>query len=218
VEGVFLTFEGPEGSGKSTQARLLADRLIASGYEVILTREPGGTAIGERIREIVLGLGDADCAMLPETEALLHSAARAQHVREVIVPALADGRIVISDRYADSTLAYQGGGRGLPMDQLRAVQQFATGGVWPRLRLLLDLPVEVGLARRFGAAAEINRMDRAEVSFHERVRQAYLGLAAADPEGWEIVDATAGKAEVAERIARIVENRLGLRLEDVRRQ
>lgn len=210
MRGIFLAFEGPEGSGKSTQARKLADRFRACGYDVVLTREPGGTPIGEQIRKIVLG--EANCAMLAETEALLYSAARAQHVREVIQPALEQGKVVISDRYADSTLAYQGGGRGLPMDQLLAVQTLATGGLWPDLRLLLDLPVEIGLARRLMAEGEVNRLDRTEVAFHQRVRQAYLELAAANPEGWAIIDAEQEPERVAVLIAEAVTARLGVPL------
>jgi len=210
VRGIFLAFEGPEGSGKSTQARKLADRFRACGYDVVLTREPGGTPIGEQIRKIVLG--EVNCAMLAETEALLYSAARAQHVREVIRPALAQGKVVITDRYADSTLAYQGGGRGLPMDQLLAVQTLATGGLWPDLRLLLDLPVEIGLARRLMAKEEVNRLDRTEVAFHQRVRQAYLELAAANPEGWAIIDAEQEPERVAVLVSEAVTARLGIPL------
>jgi dTMP kinase len=210
VRGIFLVFEGPEGSGKSTQARKLADRFRACGYDVVLTREPGGTPIGEQIRKIVLG--EANCAMLAETEALLYSAARAQHVREVIQPALEQGKVVISDRYADSTLAYQGGGRGLPMDQLLAVQTLATGGLWPDLRLLLDLPVEIGLARRLMAEGEVNRLDRTEVAFHQRVRRAYLELALANPEGWAIIDAEQEPERVAVLVVEAVTARLGVPL------
>src|SRR5262249_44090333 len=150
-----------EGAGKSTQARLLAIRLKSEGLDVVLTREPGGTPIAEQVRKILLD--QANCAMLAETEALLYSAARAQHVGDVIRPALERGAVVVCDRFADSTLAYQGGGRGLSMGDLRAVQRLATGGLTPALRILVDLPVEVGLRRRFGAADEVNRLDVAGV-------------------------------------------------------
>ena len=138
--------------------------------------------------------------MLPATEALLYSAARAQHVGEIIRPALASGRIVVCDRYTDSTLAYQGGGRGLPMTELAAAQALATGGLTPDLRILLDLPVEVGLARRFAAPEEVNRLDQAGIAFHRRVRRTYLELAAANPTGWVVVDALGSPEQVAARV------------------
>ncbi len=206
--GAFIALEGPEGAGKSTQARLLADLLRAEGYPVRLTREPGGTAIGEQTRRILLD--HANGAMLAATEALLYGAARAQHVGEVLRPALAAGELIVCDRYADSTIAYQGGGRGLPLDALLAVQQLATGGLLPDLRLLLDLPVEVGLARRFGAPDEVNRLDAAGIAFHQRVRQAYLDLAAADPDGWVVLDASGVPGEVSGLVADAVHSRLGL--------
>jgi dTMP kinase len=204
--GFFIVLEGPEGAGKTTQARALADRLQAAGHRVLLTREPGGTAIGEQIRQILLD--HANSAMLAATEALLYSAARAQHVGEVVGPALAAGTVVVCDRYVDSTLAYQGGGRGLPPGELRAVQAMATGGLVPDLRILLDLPIEVGLRRRFGGAEPVNRLDAADVAFHERVRQAYLELAVADPAGWVVVDAEGESAAVAGRVAAAVTARL----------
>jgi dTMP kinase len=187
MAGRFITFEGPEGAGKSTQLRLLAEYIRDRGLTVVTTREPGGTVIGEQIRAILLGRDSIQ--MAPETEALLHTAARAQHVTEVIKPALERGEIVLCDRFLESTLAYQGGGRGLAMDQLREVQDLATGGLVPDLRVLLDLDVGVGLQRRRGDAGSLNRMDHEEVDFHQRVRDAYLSLAAGTPDGWVVIDA-----------------------------
>ncbi len=207
MPAVFLTFEGPEGSGKSTQACRLAERLTARGADVVLTREPGGTPVGEQIRRLLLDHGNY--AMLAETEALLHTAARAQHVGEVIRPALVRGCVVVCDRYVDSTLAYQGGGRGLPMSELVAIQRLATGGLRPDLRILLDVPIEIGLQRRLGTA-EFNRIDAADQSFHRRVRAAYLDLAHDDPTGWAVVDATAPADVVTEWIVHSVERRTGL--------
>jgi dTMP kinase len=185
----------------------LAERLGADGYDVVLTREPGGTPIGEQVRSILLD--PVNCAMLPETEALLYSAARAQHVGDVIRPALERGAVVVCDRFVDSTLAYQGGGRGLAIDVLEAIQRFATGGVVPSLRILLDVPVEIGLARRFGAG-ETNRLDEADVEFHRRVRAAFLSFASRDPEAWAIVDARDSVDEVEERILQTVAQRTRL--------
>ena len=206
MAGFFVALEGPEGAGKSTQARLLDARLREAGWPVLLTREPGGTPIGEQIRRVLLDHGN--CAMLAETEALLYSAARAQHVGEVLRPALAEGAVVVCDRFVDSTLAYQGGGRGLSLDQLRLVQQVATGGLTPDLRVLLDLPTADGLARRFAAGDGVNRLDAADLAFHERVRAAYLDLATADPDGWAVVDAAHPVEEVARRVAEAVLARL----------
>ena len=202
MHGVFIVFEGPEGSGKSTQARLLAERLTAEGRSVVLTREPGGTPIAEQVRTILLD--PANCAMLPEAEALLYSAARAQHVGDVIRPELERGAVVICDRFADSTLAYQGGGRGLSIDDLRTIQRFATGGLTPTLRILVDVPVEVGLRRRFGVEAEVNRLDVAGAEFHERVRASYLAMAAQDEASWVVVDGDDTVEAVEERIRQAV--------------
>jgi dTMP kinase len=155
-------------------------------------------------------LDPANCAMLPETEALLYSAARAQLVSDVIRPALERGAVVICDRFIDSTFAYQGGGRGLSIEELTTIQQFATRGLAPELRILLDLPVEVGLARRLAAEGDVNRFDAADIEFHRRVRAAYLRLASRDPDGWAIVDAADPADEVEERILRTVARRTGL--------
>jgi dTMP kinase len=189
VTGAFIVFEGPEGGGKTLQIVRLAERLRNAGHDVVATREPGGTRVGNEIRSILLGLGDY--AILPETEVLLLAAARAQHVREVIGPALARGAMVVCDRYVDSTYAYQGGGSGLDLESLRTIQAFATDGLEPDLRILLDLPVEVGLGRRHSVPASVNRIDMASVAYHQRVREAYLALASANPQHWVIVDAEA---------------------------
>lgn len=203
--GRFISFEGPEGAGKSTQIRVLRTWLEARGVRVVTSREPGGTAIGEGIREILLR-PDA-YAMLGTTEALLMSASRAQHAGELIRPALESGAWVLCDRYADSTLAYQGGGRGLDRAALRAIQAFATQGIWPELTLMLDLPVEVGLARRWGDASGTNRLDAESLSFHRAVRAEYLAMMAVEPSRWTLIDATKLPEQVAADIAAAVDAR-----------
>ncbi len=184
---MFVTFEGPEGSGKSSQIALLAPFLQQQGFAVVTTREPGGTSIGDEIRACVHSV--ANTAMTPEAEMLLYSASRAQLVGELIRPSLTAGCIVLCDRFADSTIAYQGYGRGLDLTQLHQVTQIATGGLRPDLTFLLDVDVEHGLARRTGGGLEMNRLDLETVQFHRRVRQGYHQLAAADPARWLIVDA-----------------------------
>jgi dTMP kinase len=184
---MFITLEGPEGSGKTSQVPLLADYLRQQGREVITTREPGGTAIGDQIRTVLTALGNA--AMQPRTEILLFLAARAQLVEQVIRPALAEGKMVLCDRYGDSTLAYQGYGHGLDLDQLRQMLRFATGGLKPDLTLLLDIDVESGLRRKLYSGGEWNRLDAYAVAFHQRVRQGYLVLARNEPQRWVVVDA-----------------------------
>lgn len=185
--GLFIAFEGPEGSGKTKQLAALARQLRSRGDDVIETREPGGTPLGNAIRSILLDR--TDVAIDGETELFLLAAARSQHVRDVIAPALAVGTIVLCDRYVDSSYAYQGGGRGIPIETIRAVQAIATRGVLPDFRVLLDVPVEVGLQRRFAGDDAINRLDRADLGFHRRVRETYLALANAAPDDWIVVDA-----------------------------
>lgn len=206
--GRFITFEGPEGAGKSTQIVRLREWLEARGQTVVTSREPGGTEIGEAIRAILLR-PDA-CAMLGRTEALLMSASRAQHAGELIRPALEAGAWVVCDRYADSTLAYQGGGRGLDREALLAMQRFATGGIWPDLTILVDVPVEIGLARRWRDAAGTNRLDAESIAFHEAVRREYHALMASEPGRWEQVDGLEAPEQVAERIAAIVASRFAM--------
>lgn len=211
--GYFIVFEGPEGAGKSTQASTLAETLTRAGFHVVRTREPGGTTIGERIRAVLL---DADnYAMLPETEALLYAAARAQLVGETIRPALQAGSVVVCDRFVDSSLAYQAGGRGLKMSEVLALQALATGGLRPDLRILLDLPVRIGLNRRLADPRQVNRLDTAEIAFHERVRACYQELADADAPGWLKLDAEEPAAELAAQIGAAMLSRL--READVRR-
>jgi dTMP kinase len=188
--GVFVVFEGPEGSGKTTQIRLLREALQAAGRDVLCTREPGGTPIGEQIREILHAVDNV--SMLPITEALLYSAARAQHVGEVIRPALEHGGFVVSDRYAYSTLAYQGDGHGLDRAMLQQMTQWATGGLVPDLVVYLDLEVTEGLRRKqeaSGEGGEWNRMDQLAVAFHRTVRQSYLRMSQEDPTRWLVIDA-----------------------------
>ncbi len=188
--GWFITVEGSDGSGKTLVAALVRDALAARGIVARLTREPGGTAVGERVRAILLEHAPDDPPLAPRADALLFAAARAQHVAEVIDPAVARGELVLCARYADSTLAYQGYGLGLPLDELRELQRFATGGRSPDLTVLLDIPVEVGLARK--QHDEQTRFEAAfDVAYHRRVRRGFLALAAAEPDRFVILDATA---------------------------
>jgi dTMP kinase len=216
--GLFITFEGPEGSGKSTQARLLYERLQATGYPVILTREPGGTRIGEMIRRIVMDLRNTE--MAPTTETLLFSAARAQLVSELVRPYLTTGGIVLCDRYADSTYAYQGYGLGRDLDELHAITAVATGGLMPDLTLYLDLPVEEGLRRKqvakerseqsapgstFSTPPEWNRLDARDLAYHQRVAAGFAELMRRDPERWRGLSAEQPVDALADAIYREVE-------------
>ena len=187
MAGRFITFEGGEGSGKTTQLERLAARLRASGCDPLVTREPGGTPVSEAIRAILL---DAAESPTPLCEALLMEAARAHLVERAIRPALAAGRWVLCDRYGDSTLAYQGGGRGLDTALLEGLNRAATGGLEPDLTLLYDLDPEIGVARRHQGSAPTNRLDREPLDFHARVRSRYLDLAAREPLRWRVLDAT----------------------------
>jgi dTMP kinase len=203
---MFITFEGPEGSGKSTQLALLADYLRERDYPVVATREPGGTPIGDQIRACLHDV--ANQAMTPAAEILLYSASRAQLVGEVIRPALRAGQIVLSDRFADSTLAYQGYGRGLDLDALAFITRLATGDLKPNLTLLFDLDVTCGLARRAEGGQEMNRMDLQTVAFHQRVRDGYHRLAAMEPERWLVVDAERPPEVIQAEVRRLVFARL----------
>jgi dTMP kinase len=186
---LFITFEGPEGSGKSTQISRLAAVLEARNLPVYMTREPGGTTIGNAIRAVLLD--PARTEMSPRAEALLFNAARAQIVDQVIRPALDAGQLVLCDRYADSTLAYQGYGHGQALEPLRSLGDYATGGLTPDLTIFLDIDVREGLQRKqAGGAEEWNRMEEKALAFHQAVRAGYLELAAAEPDRWLIVDAS----------------------------
>jgi dTMP kinase len=202
---MFITLEGPEGSGKTTQIGPLAEFLRQQGLEVLTTREPGGTPIGDQIRTVLHSLENT--AMHPRTETLLFQSARAQLVEQVIRPHLQRGGIVISDRYADSTLAYQGYGHGLPLDQVRAVINFATGELKPNLTILLDLDVELGLQRR-SQGGGWNRLDAYTLEFHRRVRQGYHQLVQAEPLRWAILDAAQTPERVQEALRKVVCERL----------
>jgi dTMP kinase len=203
---MFITFEGPDGSGKTTQARLLAEWLRDQSYDVILTREPGGTDIGDQIRAVLHD--PQNVAMDARAEILLYSASRAQHVAQLIRPALAAGKIVISDRYADSTLAYQGYGRELDMEALRTITHFATGGLTPDLTLYLDIMPEAGLQRRQVGGGEWNRLDAETLEFHQRVQAGYRVLARQESERWAVIDGERSVEEVQAELRVYVQARL----------
>jgi len=204
--GIFITFEGPDGSGKTTQAHLLVDWLRDQGHNVLLTREPGGTDIGDQIREVLHDSSNA--AMASRTEFLLYSASRAQHVSQVILPAMAAGKLVVSDRYADSSLAYQGYGRGLDLKMLRAITAFATQNLKPDLTLYFDIAAGEGLQRRLLSGEVWNRMDAEALAFHRRVRTGYLQLVSAEPDRWEVIDANRPISDVRRDVRAAVEARL----------
>ena len=210
MSGLFLSFEGGEAAGKSVQAKRLAESLGAGGRDVVLTLEPGGTPFAERIRDVLLHARDVD--LTPEAQALLFSAARSQHTRDVIRPALAAGKVVVADRYFDSTLAYQGYGLGADLEGLRAMTRFAVGSLVPQRTFLIDVPVAVTLARlatRSGTA-RWDRFHGDDRAFYERVRDGYLRLAAAEPGRFVVVDGDRPEETVAADIRRQVDQLLGL--------
>jgi dTMP kinase len=194
--------EGPEGSGKTSQLPALAEFLRGKGYDVLVTREPGGTSVGDQIREVLMNMKNV--SIVPQTEILLFQAARAQHVAEILRPALDEGKIVICDRFGDSTLAYQGYGHQTDIGTLQYLIHFATGGLTPDLTLLLDIPVNQGFERKLKNDSEWNRLDAYAQAFHERVRQGYLELAREEPERWRIIDASAEKDRVQEEMSKFV--------------
>jgi len=210
----FITFEGPDGGGKTTQARLLEEVLSAQGHRVLVTREPGGTAIGNAIRSLLLD--GANKAMGERTEALLFNAARAQLVDEVIRPALAQGQIVLCDRYADSTLAYQGYGRGLAVDELSQLIRFATGDLRPDLTIFLKIDATVGIERkRQLAGTEWNRLDEETLHFHQQVAAGFEQLIADEPYRWLVVDALQPLEQVHQEIRQGVEQFMQRQLERI---
>jgi len=202
---MFITLEGPEGSGKTSQMPRLAKYLRSKGYEVITTREPGGTPISDQVRDILISMKNT--GMEPRTEILLFLAARAQLVEELIKPALQSGKIVLCDRYGDSTLAYQGYGHKLDLDTLKRMLAFATDGLKPDLTIYLDLDVETGLQRKI-KKDEWNRLDAYEVAFHQRVRNGYHQLLAEEPQRWVLIDASQSLADVQRQMRTIVMERL----------
>ena len=206
---LFITFEGPEGSGKSTQIKLLCAQLQAQNLPAVLTREPGGTAIGDQIRQILLSPVHAE--MMDVTEFLLFSASRSQLVRQVIRPHLAAGRIVLCDRYADSSLAYQGYAHGLELGTLRQITHFATDGLTPDCTFYFDLDVAIGLRRKQQGDAPLDRLDAKAIEFHERVRQGYLMMAKEEPARWIIIQAQQDVDEVQRQVRQHMDQLLAAR-------
>jgi dTMP kinase len=204
LRGKFITFEGIDGSGKSTQLRMLASELRVRGLNVLSTCEPGGTPLGRRLREAFL---ETEENVAPLAELLLFAADRAQHVNFLVKPALEEGKIVVSDRYADATVAYQGAGRGFSESIINQIIEFATGGLKPDLTLFFDLPIEQALRRtalRNEAGEQKNRMDRETTAFYERVRGAYLTIAGDEPERFRVIDASGSTGEIKTMVLEIV--------------
>lgn len=204
---MFITFEGIEGSGKTTQIKLLVPVLQAKGYDCVFTREPGATEIGEKIRAILLDASHT--AILPLTELLLYEADRAQHVHEVIKPALAANKVVVADRFFDATIVYQGYARGFDLELIQQIHRIVLGGLTPDLTIILDLPVHVGLERaweRINSRSDLpeDRFEKEDVAFHEKVRQGYLALARAEPERFRVIDASRDAEAVHRDIVDVV--------------
>jgi len=213
--GLFLTFEGPDGSGKTTQSQKLLGRLLEAGYDAVWTREPGGTRLGEVLRDLMLN-GDSELGELsPRVEAMLLSAARANHVDDLIRPALDAGKIVVCDRFVDSTIAYQGGGSKLDIDALRRINHFATAGLIPDLVVLVDIPAADGIARRLklvaGDEEALSRMEKRGLDFHNRVRRQFLNSAARAPNRWLSLDGRDPEEALSDTIWRRVEEELRAR-------
>lgn len=206
-EGVFISFEGGEGSGKSEQIVRLREKLEEVGKKIVLTREPGGTKISEQIREILLSKKNLDMAYT--TEVLLFQSARAQVYRELIIPALKMGKWVLADRTSDSSLVYQGKVRGFGEEKIRELNDLSTKETYPDLTFLLDVPIEVGLGRRNGTSKN-DRLDLESLEFHKKVRQAYLDLAEKESKRFEVVDASASIEEIADEVWKIVKSRFDL--------
>lgn len=204
---MFITLEGPEGSGKTTAVEAAVKKLEEMGYQIVRTREPGGTPISEQIRNVILDKGNT--AMDGRTEALLYAASRRQHLVEKVWPALKEGKIVICDRYLDSSLAYQGGARGLGIEEVLNINLFATENTWPDLTLLFDIKPEIGLARiSANANREVNRLDLEKIEFHNKVRESFLALAKRFPDRYVIIDASLSRDEVAKATMEAILSRL----------
>ena len=211
MTGTFITFEGIEGSGKSTQIALLANYLSARGIRNVLTREPGGTLIGDQVRKILLD--PANRSLDPTAELLLYAASRAQHLREIILPALANGMTVLCDRFSDATLAYQGYGRRLDIEMIRSLDRIVTTGMRPDLTILFDIEATMGIERARGRNNSLGleaeaRFENEELVFHDRVRQGYLKLVVQEPDRIRIVDASGTSEAVQEQVRKIVDERL----------
>ncbi|MDD4239518.1 MAG: dTMP kinase [Desulfotomaculaceae bacterium] len=203
MNGKFLVFEGIDGSGKTTQLKLLGDKLSTRGYPVLYTREPGGTRIGETVRELLLDPQHSE--LVPVAEALLYAAARAQHVAQVIMPALQAGNIVLCDRFLDSSLAYQGFGRGLDVGQLERLNEAATAGLKPDLVLLLDFLCDTGMNRIARAGRRVDRIEQEDRAFYSKVRSGYLTLAGRDPSRYRVIDANRAIEQIHYDIIGVVE-------------